>query len=80
VIKTVNYSARTNTLLVRLQGKSLPRQARVKLYTITAPLNAMASFDHREIFTPVSRSMAYTKNFSVDIDPYSVAVMEIQAE
>jgi alpha-N-arabinofuranosidase len=80
VIKTVNYSPRRNTLLVRLQGKSLPEQAKVTLYTIAAPLNATASFDHPEIFTPLSRSMAYARNFSVDIDPYSVAVVEIQAE
>lgn len=80
VIKAVNYGSTRNTLLVRLQGKSLPKQAKMDLYTITAALNAAASFDHPEIFTPVSRSMTYANNFSVDLDPFSVAVIEIQAE
>ena len=80
VIKAVNYSSRSNTLLVRLQGASLPQRATVKLYTIAAPLNAMASFEHPDVFTPLIRSIEYARNFSVAMDPYSVAVVEIQAE
>lgn len=79
VVKAVNYHASANTLLIRLQGKSAPRQAKVKLYTIASSPNAKASFDHPKIFTPLSRSMVFTQNLSVDVEPYSVAVLEIHA-
>lgn len=80
VIKAVNYSPRRNTLLVRLQGESLPQRANVKLLTIVAQENAMASLEHPDVFAPKSRTMEYVSNFSVVMDPYSVAVVEIRAE
>jgi len=80
VIKAVNYSAGGNTLLVRLMGESLPQRAKVKLYTIAANQNATASLEHPDAFAPVSRSMEYARDFSVAMDPYSVAVVEIRAE
>lgn len=80
VIKGVNYSSRRNMLLVRLQGESLPQRANVKLYAIAAKQNAMASFEHPDVFAPVTRSIEYARNFSVAMDPYSVAVVEIRAE
>jgi alpha-N-arabinofuranosidase len=79
VIKAVNYSIGRNTLVVRLQGESLPQRADVKLYTIAAKPNATASFEHLDAFAPVIGSMEYARNFSVAMDPYSVAVVEIQA-
>ena len=79
VLKAVNYSAKRNTLLVRLQGNSLPRQAKMTLETIAAAPNAMASFEHPDLFTPVRKSMDYAKDFAVPMDPYSVAVLEVQA-
>ena len=79
VLKAVNYSGVRNTLLVRLQGKSLPERAEVKLHTIEAKLNAEASLEHPEAFAPVSRSMEYARNFSVVMEPYSVGVVEIRA-
>jgi alpha-N-arabinofuranosidase len=80
VIKAVNYSIGSNTLLVRLRGKSLPQQATVTLYTIAAKPNATASLEHPDAFAPVSRSMEYARSFSVVMDPYSVAVVEILRE
>jgi len=80
VIKAVNYSLRRNTLLVRLQGKSLPQRANVKLYTIAAKQNATASMEHPDVFAPASRSIEYARDFSVAMDPYSVAVVAIRAE
>lgn len=79
VIKAVNYSGERTTLLVRLQGNSLPQRADVKLYTIAAQPNATASFEHPDALSPVSISMEYARNFAVPLDPYSVAVVEIQA-
>ena len=79
VIKAVNYSVRRNTLLVRMQGASLPQRADVKLYTIAAKVNGTASMEDRDAFAPASRAMEYARNFSVAMDPYSVAVVEIRA-
>ena len=80
VIKAVNYSNAPNTLLVRLQGKSVPKQANVRLYTIAAKQDATASLEHPDVFAPVSKTMEYARDFSIAMDPYSVAVLEIQAE
>jgi alpha-N-arabinofuranosidase len=80
VIKAVNYSIGSNTLLVRLSGRSLPQRAEVTLYTIAAKPNATASLEHPDAFATVSRSMEYARSFSVVMDPYSVAVVEIRRE
>jgi len=80
VLKAVNYSAQTNTLLVRLQGKSLPQRASVKVHAIAAQPNAMASLESPDVFLPVSRSIEFASTFSVPMDAYSVAVIEILGE
>src|SRR5206468_2012743 len=64
VIKAVNYGSRQNTLSVRLQGKSLPQRANVKVHTIAAQLNTMASLQSPDVFLPVSRSIEYAKTLS----------------
>jgi alpha-N-arabinofuranosidase len=80
VIKAVNYRAERNTLLVRLQGTSVPAKASAKVYTITAGLSDSASLDHPNAIAPVSRLLNYAKDFSLDLEPYTVAVIEIIAE
>ena len=80
VIKAVNYQARRNTLLVRLQGAGVPEKAGAKLHTITAGLTDSASLEHPDAIFPVSSPLNYAKDFSVDLEPYTVAVVEIQAE
>jgi alpha-N-arabinofuranosidase len=80
IVKAVNYRGERNTLLVRLQGAGLPENAVMKLHTITAGLTDAASLEHPDAITPVSRSMDYTKDFAVDLEPYTVAVVEIRAE
>src|SRR5665213_50360 len=80
VLKAANYSPTANTLLVRLQGKSLPQQANVTIHTIAAQPNTMASLEAPAVFRPMSRSMEYASTFSVSMDPYSVAVVEIRGE
>jgi alpha-L-arabinofuranosidase len=79
VVKAVNYEANRNTLLVRLQGSKAPERAVATLHTIAAGLRDAASLDHPDAIAPVSRSMSYTKDFTVDLAPYSVAVVEIRA-
>ena len=80
VLKAANYSPRGNTLLVRLEGKSLPQRANVKVHTIAAQPKTMASLESPDVFLPVSRSIEYASTFSVPMDAYSVAVIEIRGE
>jgi alpha-N-arabinofuranosidase len=80
VIKAVNYRGEKNTLLVRLQGKGIPEKANAKLHTITAGLMDTASLEHPNAIAPVSKPFEYAKDFSLDLEPYTVAVLEIRAE
>jgi alpha-L-arabinofuranosidase len=77
VIKAVNYLGSRNTLLVRLQGKGIPDRATATLHTITASLNDQASLENPDVIAPVSRPLAYTRDLTIDLDPYTVAVLEI---
>jgi alpha-N-arabinofuranosidase len=79
VIKAVNYRAERNALLVRLQGAGVPGEAAVTLHIISAGLMEVASLEHPDAIAPVSRPLKYTKEFSVDLEPYTVAVIEIRA-
>ena len=80
VIKAVNYRAERNTLLVRLQGAGVPDKAVARLHTVSAGLKDSASLEHPDAITPVTRPLNYAKDFSVDLEPYTVAVVEIRAE
>ena len=79
VIKAVNYAADRNTLLVRLQGAGVPAKAVAELHTVTAGLKDSASLDHPNAIAPVSRTLNYAKDLTIDLDPYTVAVLEIRA-
>jgi len=77
VIKAVNYMGSRNTLLIRLQGKNIPERATATLHTITARLNDQASLENPDVIAPVSRRLAYAKDLTIDLDPYTVAVLEV---
>jgi alpha-N-arabinofuranosidase len=80
VIKAVNYAAERNTLLVRLQGASVPKTAVARLHTLSAGLTDSASLEHPDAIAPVTRPLKYAKDLTVDLDPYTVAVIEIRAD
>jgi len=80
VIKAVNYEAKRNTLLVRLQGADAPEKAVARLHTLSARLTDSASLERPDAITPVSRTLDYAKDLSVDLDPHTVAVVEIRAQ
>ena len=80
VIKAVNYSAERNALLVRLQGAGVPGRAVARLHTISAGLKESASLEKPNAIAPSSRMLAYAKDLTVDLDPYTVVVVEIRAE
>lgn len=79
VIKAVNYRAERTTLLVRLAGTRLPANASATLHTITAGLTEAPSFEHPDAITKKSRPFPYAKDLSIDLEPYTVAVLEIHA-
>jgi alpha-N-arabinofuranosidase len=80
VIKAVNYGAERTAMLVRLQGAKVLVKAVATLHTISAGLKDSASLDHPNAIAPVSRTLAYAKDLTADLDPYTVAVLEIRAE
>lgn len=80
VIKVVNYQGETNGLLVRLQGNKVPPKASATLHTVTAKLTEAASFQHPDAIAPASRPFEYATDFSLALEPYTVAVLEIRAE
>jgi alpha-N-arabinofuranosidase len=80
VIKTANYEGRRNTLLARLRGARVPERATARLHTITAGLTEKASLERPDTIRPISRTIEYTKDLVVELEPYTVAVVEIRAE
>ena len=79
VVKAVNYAARANTLLVHLQGSRVPEAATVTVYTITAGLHDAASLDQPDRIAPVERTRDFRRDLTIELDPYTVAVIEISA-
>ena len=67
-------------MFVRLQGANIPKKAVASLHTLSAGLTDAASLDHPDAIAPVSQTLTYAKDFSVDLAPYTVAVVEIRAE
>ena len=79
VVKAVNYSGIAQALLVHLQGSRLPAAAIVTRYTVTSGLRDAASLDQPDRIKPVVRTIDYRPDMTIDLEPYSVAVIEIVA-
>ena len=80
VIKAVNYEDNRNTLLIRLQGAHVPEHARVSLYTLSAGLTDAPSMENPDKIKPAEAELPYARDLSIEMKPYSVAVMEIVGE
>jgi len=80
VIKAVNYQNVKNTLLVRLQGKTLPQRPNATLHTITAGLNTTASMDVPGAIATRTTVFPYASDLAIELEPYTVAVLEILGE
>lgn len=80
IVKAVNYEASRNLLIVRLTGTSVPETAHVKLFTVTAGINDAPSLENPGRIKPVEQSIQYARDFSIELEPYSVVVVEIKAE
>jgi alpha-N-arabinofuranosidase len=79
-IKAVNYQSRPNTLLIRLQGAGVPEKATATLHKITAGLTESASLQNPTALAPIASPLNYAKDLAVDLNPHTVAVVEIRAE
>ena len=79
VVKAVNYSGSANSLLVHLQGSRVPTTASVTVYTVTAGLHDSASLEQPDRIKPVERTVDYRPDLTIDLEPYTVAVVEIVA-
>jgi alpha-N-arabinofuranosidase len=79
VVKAVNYDASRHTLLARLQGSAVPERADVTIHTIAAGLTDAASLQEPDRIQPVERTLPYSRDLTIDLEPYTVAVVEISA-
>jgi len=77
VIKAVNYQGSGNVLLVHLQGSRVPTAATVTVNTITAGLHDAASLEQPDRIRPVEQSIGFRPDLTIDLKPYTVAVVEI---
>lgn len=79
VLKAVNYQPHSNTLLTRLLGKALPQHATVTVHTISAAPDTVATLEHPDAYPVQTRTMPFTRDLAIDLEPYSVAVVELVA-
>jgi len=79
VVKAVNYSGTANALLIHLQGSRVPAAATVTVYTVTAGLHDAASLDQPDRIRPVERTLDYRPDLTIDLEPYTVVLVEISA-
>jgi alpha-L-arabinofuranosidase len=80
VLKAVNYEGQPNTLLVRLQGSSVPARAAVKAWTVSAGLTDAPSMEHPDAIQLVETTLPYARNLTIELPPYAVRVVEIVAD
>jgi alpha-N-arabinofuranosidase len=80
VVKAVNYEGKPNTLLVRLQGSAVPERATVKLHALSAGLMDAPSMERPDAIKPVVTSLPFSRNLTIELQAYSVGVVEIVAQ
>lgn len=77
VIKAVNYSGVSNTLLVRLQGTNVSEKSTIKTYTLQAGLDSEPSMEHPDAISVVEGNVPFAKDLGFKMEPYSVLVVEV---
>jgi alpha-N-arabinofuranosidase len=80
VIKAVNYEGNRNTLLARLQGSAVPANAEVVVYAVKAGLMDAPSLENPDRIKAVQSTVPYARDLTIDLPPYTVAVIEIAAK
>jgi alpha-N-arabinofuranosidase len=77
VIKAVNYADSPNTLLARLRGSAVPEKATVKIYSLSAALTDAPSLEQPDKIKPIETTQLYARDLTIELKPYTVAVIEI---
>ena len=77
VIKAVNYEGCSNTLLTRLQGSTVSNNADVRIFTLKAGLSDKASIGNPDVIRTNEKSIPFSRDISLEIEPYSVIVIDI---
>lgn len=78
VIKAVNYSGVSQSLLTRIQGANVPDKAELLTFSIKADLLDKASLEQPHIFKAEEKKSAYNKNMDIPLTPFSVMVIDIK--
>jgi len=79
VLKAVNYGAARQVLLARLAGSRAPSSAEVTVHSVKAGLTDAASLQAPDRIRPRQRTMPYAPDLAIDLEPWSVVVVEIAA-
>jgi len=77
IIKAVNYEGQKNTLLARLRGSTAPADATMKIYTLRAGLMDEPSMEQPDKIKVVETTQPYSRDLTIELQPYSVSVIEI---
>jgi alpha-N-arabinofuranosidase len=77
VIKAVNYNADRPTLLVRLQGSTVPTQADVTLYTIAARPTDRCSLESADAIAAREETIPYATDLQIELESHSVNVIVV---
>jgi alpha-N-arabinofuranosidase len=77
IIKTVNYENYNNTLLIRLRGSTVTDNADVNIFSLKAALSDRASTENPDVIKPKESSVPFSRDMNFEIEPYSVAVIDI---
>jgi alpha-N-arabinofuranosidase len=77
VIKAVNYADSANTLLTQLRGSTIPEKATVKIYTLSAGLTDEPTMEQPDKIKPILTTQPYARDMTIELKPYTVAVIEI---
>jgi alpha-N-arabinofuranosidase len=77
VIKAVNYEGRRNTLLARLRGATAPVNAKAQIYTLRAGLMDEPSMEQPDKIKIVETTQQYSRDMTIELEPYAVSVIEI---
>lgn len=79
VIKAVNYENKRNIVFARLQGSGIPENALVKVYTLAAELNDAPSLESADKIHVNEKTIPYGRELTIELEAYSVIVVEIIA-
>lgn len=80
VIKAVNYADSRNVLLCRLQGSKAAPERTVKVYTVSAQLSDACSLEEPDKIKPAESTLPYSRDLTIELDPYSVVLVEVMAK